>query len=86
MKISMKDLFQYILGGLIVVGFFALLYFLVFQPVPDKNSDLLNLIVGALIGSFATVVGYFYGSSAGSAAKEKTISDIATKTTNGNGG
>jgi drug/metabolite transporter (DMT)-like permease len=74
-----KDLFQYILGALIVIGFFALLYMLVRAEVPDKNKDLLNLIVGALIGSFATIVGYFYGSSSGSSAKDKTISDIALK-------
>jgi len=78
-----KDLFQYILGGLIVVGFFTLLVLLVLRVVPAENKDLLNIVVGALIGSFAAVVGYFYGSSAGSAAKEKTISDIATKSTNG---
>jgi len=84
MKISMKDLFQYVLGGLIVLGFFALLVMLVVHIVPEQNKDLLNITVGALIGSFAAVVGYFYGSSAGSAAKEKTISDIATKSTNGN--
>ena len=75
-----KDLFQYILGGLLVAGFFALLILLVLRVVPMENKDLLNIVVGALIGSFTSVVGYFYGSSAGSAAKEKTLSDIATKT------
>jgi hypothetical protein len=79
-----KDLFQYVLGGLLVVGFFSLLILLVLRVVPAENKDLLNIVVGALIGSFTSVVGYFFGSSAGSAAKEKTISDIATKTNNGN--
>jgi len=73
-----KKLFQYILGGLIVTGFFVLLYFLVIRPIPEKNSDLLNLIVGALIGNFGAVVSYFFGSSAGSARKDETISTIAT--------
>jgi heme O synthase-like polyprenyltransferase len=77
---KLKDIFQLAIGAGIVVGFFILLYFLIFSPVPEKNSDLLNLVVGALIGSFATVVGYFYGSSSGSSAKDKTISDIALKT------
>jgi len=66
-----KDIFQYTLGGIIVVGFFALLIILVLSGVPDQNKDLLNLVVGALIGSFATVVGYFYGSSKGSAEKNE---------------
>jgi drug/metabolite transporter (DMT)-like permease len=71
-----KNVFQYVLGSLIVLGFFVLLILLVLLDIPEPNKDLLNLVVGALIGSFATVVGYFYGSSLGS--KEKT--DILNKT------
>jgi len=80
MKTSGKDLFQYILGGLIVAGFFVLLYLLVSRTIPVENKDLLNLVVGALIGSFATVVGYFYGSSAGSAKKDEIIANQANNT------
>jgi hypothetical protein len=68
-----KDIFQFILGSVIVVGFFILLYFLIFSSIPEINKDLLNLITGALIGSFATVVGYYYGSSSSSAKKDETI-------------
>lgn len=68
-----KDIFQYILGALIVIGFFLLLYLLIGAEVPETNKDLLNLVVGALIGSFATVVGYFYGSSKGSADKDEIL-------------
>lgn len=68
-----KKIFQYILGALIVIGFFVLLVNLVYTAVPDQNKDLLNLVVGALIGSFATVVGYFYGSSLGSSDKNELL-------------
>jgi hypothetical protein len=68
-----KDIFQYGLGALIIVGFFALLIVLVFTEVPEKNAHLLDLVVGALIGSFATIVGYYFGSSSGSAKKDETI-------------
>lgn len=74
-----KNVFQYVLGGLIVIGFFVLMSMLVYAQVPDQNKDLLNLVVGALIGSFATVVGYFYGSSLGSADKNELFKK------NGNG-
>ena len=74
-----KDYFQYILGGLIVLGFFALLITLVYSQVPAENKDLLNLVVGALIGSFATVVGYFFGSSSSSAKKDATIETMINK-------
>lgn len=74
-----KDLFQYILGGLIVVGFFALLFLLIMSEIPEINTDLLNLVVGALIGSFASVVGYFFGSSSSSAKKDETIDSMLKK-------
>jgi hypothetical protein len=79
MKKEVKDIFQYVLGALIVIGFFTLLYLLVSGEVPEANKDLLNLVVGALIGSFATVVGYFYGSSSGSAKKDETIAELKMK-------
>lgn len=68
-----KELFQYILGGLIVAGFFALLILLVLSAVPTENKDLLNLVVGALIGSFSGIVSYFFGSSLGSSKKDELL-------------
>lgn len=68
-----KELFQYILGGLIVSGFFALLILLVLSAVPTENKDLLNLVVGALIGSFSGIVSYFFGSSLGSSKKDELL-------------
>lgn len=68
-----KDIFQYILGGLVVIGFYALLYILMKTELPQSNRDLLSLTIGALIGSFTSIVGYFYGSSKGSAEKDVII-------------
>lgn len=68
--------FQYVLGAIIIIGFFVLLIILITKAVPDSNRDLLNLVIGALLGSFSTVVGYFYGSSAGSAAKSEANGEI----------
>ena len=68
-----KEIFQYILGGLIVAGFFALLILLVLSAVPTENKDLLNLVVGALIGSFSGIVSYFFGSSLGSSKKDELL-------------
>jgi uncharacterized BrkB/YihY/UPF0761 family membrane protein len=70
---KVKEIFQYILAALIIVGFFMLMIGLVYTAVPDVNKDLLNLVTGALIGSFATIVGYFFGSSKGSADKNEML-------------
>ena len=68
-----KQIFQFTLGGLIVIGFFALMYMLLATEVPDGNKDILNIVVGALIGSFTSIVGYFYGSSLGSSEKNDLL-------------
>jgi uncharacterized membrane protein YdjX (TVP38/TMEM64 family) len=77
-----KEIFQYILGGLIVSGFFALLILLVLSAVPTENKDLLNLVVGALIGSFSGIVSYFFGSSLGSSKKDQLLNEKITNTSN----
>ena len=66
---------MYILGVLIVVGFFALLVLLLFKPIPENNSEVLYLAIGSLLSSFSMVVGYFYGSSAGSAQKTELMNN-----------
>ena len=70
---KIKELLMYILGGLIVFGFFALMALLIYITIPQPNKDLLNIAIGSLIAAFATVVGYFYGSSKGSADKNELI-------------
>jgi hypothetical protein len=68
-----RTIFQYALGSLIVIGFFTTLIIFIKIEVPTENKDILNLIIGALLASFSTVVGYFFGSSAGSAAKNDLL-------------
>lgn len=70
MNKTIKDIYQYALGAIVVLGFFVLLYILMKSEIPSTNRDLLSLIIGALIGSFTTVISYFYGSSKGSAEKD----------------
>jgi len=68
-----REIAMYILGGLIVAGFFVLLYILLFQKVPESNADVLQISVGALIGAFTGVVSYFFGSSVGSKNKDEML-------------
>ena len=68
-----KKVARYILGALLTLGFFAILSLLIFQGIPEPNSDVLYLLIGALIAGFTTVVNYFYGSSIGSADKTEIM-------------
>jgi hypothetical protein len=62
---------QIVIGGLVVVGFFGILGMLLFRPenFNELNREPIMLMVGALIAAFSGLMGFFFGSSAGSARK-----------------
>jgi len=62
-----KDILMYVFGGLVVLGFFGVVTFKLAQ-----GQDV-QLEVGSLIGSFSTVVGYFFGSSKSSSEKDEKL-------------
>jgi hypothetical protein len=47
-----------------------------FIPVPDANKDMLNILIGAVGGTVTTIVGYHFGSSSGSAGKDRVIDKL----------
>lgn len=61
---------MYILGAIVVVGFIALAIFLIQS---GKYQSAVDLMVGAIISSFTLVLGYFFGSSKGSADKTESM-------------
>jgi hypothetical protein len=68
MKVS--EIYMYVLGTLVVLGCFGITIYLIYS---GKYPDAFMLIIGALIGAFSTVVGYFFGSSKGSADKTELL-------------
>jgi len=67
---KIKDIYMYVLGAIVVAGFFLTLAFMINA---GSYKTEVNMIVGALIGAFITVVGFFYGSSKGSADKTELM-------------
>ena len=55
---------HFIVGALVVVGFFVVLAFMLWR---DKIGS--ELLIGSLSTAFGLVIGYYYGSSAGSERK-----------------
>jgi hypothetical protein len=79
-----KDINLYILAYIVIASFFGLTGMLLYGVVfPDSsvkiateeigNNPLVMLIIGALISGFTQVLSYFFGSSKGSADKNKYL-------------
>jgi hypothetical protein len=68
-----NEIYMYVLGSLIVLCFFAVIGILIFKEMPQQNSEILYLAVGALIGYAGSVKDYFFGSSKGSADKTQLL-------------
>jgi hypothetical protein len=68
MQISIS---QIVIGALVVIGFFGSFAMLLYRPdvFTETNKDALMLMIGALVSAFAGLMGFFFGSSAGSARK-----------------
>ncbi len=74
-----KDINLYVLAWAMVAGFFALLGFLLFVPVPADQSGVVFMLFGALSSGFGSVIGYFFGSSKGSSDKTQELKALLEK-------
>lgn len=69
---------MYILGAFIALGTFFLIGMLVYVVLKNPDTplkDVLVMAIGSLLAAFGLVVGYFYGSSKGSADKSDAINE-----------
>lgn len=64
-----RDVNQYALAWVIVMGFFGLVCLLIFHELPKDSNGVIFMLFGALSAGFGSVIGYFFGSSKGSAEK-----------------
>ncbi len=73
---SMRDWTPSVLGLAIIIGFFGVLAYIFRFGLPDEGSEVLLLMVGALGAMTSQVGNFFFGSSAGSKAKDAFLSRI----------
>ena len=63
-----------IVALLTVVGCFAILGILLFRNIPTRNSELIYLAIGLILGNYKDVSNYFFG-----ATKDKTDAEKAAR-------
>lgn len=73
---KIEKMLQYGFAGLLALCFFTLIVLLIYKPIPEANKATIDIVIGALAGSFVTIISYYFGSSSGSAAKDKTITEM----------
>ena len=76
-EVSIRDRMPAILGISVTVGFFGLVGLLAFHAFPEATKDTLLLLIGALTVGWKDVMGYYFGSSAGSQQKDATIANLS---------
>ena len=68
-----QQIYQYVLGVVVVfIAAFAF-YLLAKWAIPEGNRDVIMVLVGVFASQFNSVVQYFFGSSKGSADKNELL-------------
>lgn len=72
-EMAVKDKIPGALAVILTCGFFGLLGYLVAHEPPSGSRDILNIMLGSLGTGWATMLAYYFGSSAGSSAKDRLL-------------
>jgi hypothetical protein len=75
-EIQVKGNTPAILAFSITAGFFSVLLGMMFVEIPISAKDVLYVMVGSLGTAWTGVIAYYFGSSAGSAAKHELIEKL----------
>jgi hypothetical protein len=74
-QIKSLGFMQSLLAVLILSGFFGCIYLVMLHDVKPEMRDSLLILIGGLAAAFGAVVNYYFGSSKGSADKNKLLAE-----------
>jgi hypothetical protein len=73
MGIANKDWVPKALAMSVTGGFFGILLLMTLKELPPENSNLVNVVIGALGTAWISIIGYYFGTSAGSMRKTELL-------------
>lgn len=73
MGIANKDWVPKALAMAVTAGFFGILLLMALRALPHENRDLVNVVIGALGTAWISIIGYYFGTSAGSMRKTELL-------------
>jgi len=73
MGIANKDWVPKVLAMCVTGGFFGILLLMALRALPETNRDLINIVIGALGTAWISIIGYYFGTSAGSMRKTELL-------------
>jgi hypothetical protein len=72
-EMTVKDKTPQLLILFVTLGFFGILGFMLFKEIPDKNQQILNVMLGSLGTAWLAGIYYYFGSSTSSERKTELI-------------
>jgi len=75
MQIQTKSNIPATLAGIVTIGFFSILSFLIFTP-DYKPTEPLLILLGSLGTSWTMIIGFYFGSSKSSQDKDHVIANL----------
>lgn len=62
-----------IIACVVILGFFGILMVMMFKDLPPSSKEAALIMLGALGSAFTGVISYYYGSTSGSAEKNRLL-------------
>jgi len=77
MQVTVRSWVPATLAIFVTAGFFGLLALMFFKGFPSSSQQVLDIMIGSLGTAWVTIIGFYFGSSAGSEQKTQALTDIA---------